>query len=190
MIILASQSPRRRQLLEAVGMQFAVRPVDIDERSRPGESPAAFVLRLSREKAEAALRQNGIPNGELILAADTTVVLDGAMLGKPENRDDARRMLSALSGRTHEVYTGVCILDARGRAFAKAVRTPVAFRRLPPEEIESYLDTDEPYDKAGAYAIQGRGVALIDRVEGSFTNVIGLPLAETLALLEAARGEP
>ncbi len=183
MIVLASQSPRRRRLLDAVGVEFEVRPVDIDESARAGETPTAYVERLAREKARVAVSRGDLSLSRAVLAADTIVVLDGLLLGKPEDTADAAAMLGRLSGRTHEVFTGVCVA-ARDREDVRVVRTAVGFRRLKEREIRAYVETGECLDKAGAYAIQGVGGALVDRVEGSYTNVIGLPLAVTLEMLE------
>jgi len=183
-LVLASQSPRRRELLASVGLEVAVRPAHADESVRPGEAPEAYVRRVARDKAEGV----AAAPGELVLAADTAVVLDGAILGKPADDGEARRMLRALSGRTHVVLTGVHAraLPAAGvppREGSELVCTAVRFRPLAPAEIDWYVATGEPADKAGAYAVQGIGGALVAGVAGSVTNVVGLPLAETLALL-------
>ena len=172
--ILASGSPRRRQMLTDLGLQFEVRPADIDETPAAGEAPANYVLRLAREKAAA------VAPG-LVLAADTTVDFDGQILGKPADRVEAIAMLQRLSGRHHFVHTGVALGE---RSFVCS--TLVTFRVLPPAEIEWYVDTGEPYDKAGAYGMQGRAASMVASLTGSATNVIGLPLAETVDLLRAA----
>ncbi len=180
-LVLASASPRRRELLGQLGLRFTVAAADIDETPHPAEAPEAYVLRLAREKARAVA---GRFPGAWVLAADTTVVLGPELLGKPRDEAEARAMLSRLSGRTHEVHTGVALA---GRAEeALVVRTRVTFRTLSAGEIAWYAGTGEPLDKAGAYAVQGKGGFLVAAVEGSPTNVIGLPLGETLALLERA----
>jgi septum formation protein len=173
--VLASGSPRRRELLEGLGVRFAIRSADIDETPSPGEAPEAYVLRLAREKARAASRP-----GEVILAADTTVVIDGEILGKPLDDADAERMLRLLSGREHEVLTGVAVLDAteagRGRIASGLARTAVRMAPLTREEIAWYAATGEPLDKAGAYAIQGLGSLFVEAVSGNYSNVVGLPI--------------
>lgn len=172
-VVLASRSPRRRELLLAAGVHVEVCPPEVDEAPREGEQPAVLVLRLAIEKA--AIRRR-----EVVVAADTAVVLDGEALGKPTDLEHAAAMLARLSGRQHEVLTGFCVRRGRER-LATVVRTEVTFRTLSQAEIFGYVSTGEPLDKAGAYGIQGLGGALIDRVNGSYTNVIGLPLAEVLA---------
>lgn len=183
-VVLASQSPRRRELLASVGVSVEVRPSATDESVRTGEAALAYVHRLAREKA------GSVPTspGELVIGADTAVVLGEEILGKPRDEDDARRMLRALSGRTHLVATGV---HARthgepGTEFREetiVVSSAVRFVTLTDERIDWYVATGEPLDKAGAYAVQGAGGSLVRGVAGSVSNVIGLPLAETLALL-------
>jgi septum formation protein len=187
-LVLASASPRRSELLRSVGVDFDVLPADIDESTRPGESPTDYVARLSQEKA-AAVRAR-VDASAVVLAADTTVDVDGVILEKPVDDDDARRMLRLLSGRTHLVHTGVTVdrppgPRARGTETV-VVETAVEFVAMSPETIEWYIATGEPVGKAGSYAIQGAGGALVRRLDGSVTNVIGLPLAETLTLLSAA----
>lgn len=174
MLILASGSPRRRELLEGLGVRFTVRAVDLDETPRPGEEPRAYVLRLAQEKAAARAAP-----GELVLAADTTVVVDGEILGKPEDAEDARRMLYSLSGRDHVVLTGITLmaLDEPGRGqVSEVAETRVRMAALTPEEIAWYVGTGEPMDKAGAYAIQGLGALFVEAVEGNYSNVVGLPV--------------
>ena len=173
-IILASASPRRRELLERIGItDFTIAAPNVDESVEPGLSPADMVERLSLRKARAAASRFG-PD-ELILAADTVVALDGAVLGKPRDGDDAFAMLSALSGREHRVYTGVTVL--RGdRAVTQHEETAVTFRALSPEEIRGYIATGEPLDKAGAYGIQGVGALLVSGIRGDYSNVMGLPV--------------
>ncbi|HEX9050455.1 MAG TPA: Maf family protein [Anaeromyxobacter sp.] len=201
-LVLASQSPRRRELLEQLGIPFVVRPAHADEAVLPGEPARDYVLRVARDKARlssAAEAREGAVEGALVLAADTAVVLRGEVLGKPSGPQDARRMLRALSGTVHEVLTGVCVRRAAGaRPDAAApeggpaveldavVATEVRFAPLSAAEVEWYVATGEPLDKAGAYAIQGAGGAFVIRVDGSVSNVVGLPLAETAALLRRA----
>jgi septum formation protein len=181
-LVLASQSPRRRELLEQLGLALEVRPAHADETVLPGEAPRAYVLRVAREKARAV-------DGPLVLGADTAVVLHGEVLGKPAGAEDARRMLRALSGTVHEVLTAVCVRragPALGIELDAVVSTRVRFAALSPAEIDWYVATGEPLDKAGAYAIQGAGGAFVLGVDGSVSNVVGLPLAETADLLRRA----
>ena len=172
-LILASGSPRRRQLLEQIGLTFVVRSSDVDESVSPGLTPAQVVESLSARKGEAVAAE-AVP-GDLVLSADTVVALDGAILGKPRDRAEAEAMLTALSGRTHQVYTGVTLLQD-GRRLTEHEVTAVTFRPLSPEEIAAYVSTGEPMDKAGAYGIQGLGALLVERLEGDYFNVMGLPL--------------
>jgi len=190
MLILASQSPRRRELLTQAGYSFEVRPAHIPEEPLAGENPIAYVTRLAREKAEAVFREvtaDSRLNAEseilAVLGADTTVTLDDTILGKPEDAADAARMLKMLSGRTHRVMTGVALATADGVEVAAEV-TAVRFLTLSEEEIAGYVATGEPMDKAGAYAIQGYAARWIPRIEGCYFNVVGLPLALVTALLE------
>jgi septum formation protein len=181
-LVLASQSPRRRELLAQLGVALEVRPADADESVLPGEPARDYVLRVAREKARAV-------DGEVVLAADTAVVLRGDVLGKPADAGDARRMLAMLSGTRHEVLTGVCVrrnAAALGVELDAVVSTTVRFRGLTTAEIDWYVATGEPLDKAGAYALQGAGGAFVLSVEGSVSNVVGLPLAETAELLRRA----
>jgi len=179
-LVLASQSPRRRELLVQIGIPLEVRPAHADESILPGETPHRYVLRVAREKARAVA-------GEIVLGADTAVVLGAEVLGKPRDGEDARRMLRALSGTVHEVLTGVCVRRSEPALELDAVvATKVRFARLSPGEIDWYIATGEPLDKAGAYAIQGSGGAFVLSVEGSVSNVVGLPLAETADLLRRA----
>jgi septum formation protein len=171
-LVLASQSPRRRDLLSTAGFHFSVRVRPVDEIREPGEPPEDYARRLARIKAEAAGR-SGV---EVVLGADTIVVLDEEVLEKPRHAADARRMLAALSGRDHIVITGIYLLHARG-ALADAESTRVWFAPLDPEEIEEYVASGEPMDKAGAYAIQGLASKFVERIEGDYFNVMGLPLA-------------
>ena len=178
MLVLASASPRRRQLLEPF-VAFEVCPADLDESALPGEAPVAYVARLAAEKAAAVAA--GRDPSTVVLAADTTVDVDGAIVGKPLDPADARSILTRLSGRSHRVHTGVAV---GGEVFV--VTTRVRFVALSASDIDWYVSTGEPLDAAGAYAIQGRGGAFVAAIEGSFTNVVGLPLAETLAALARA----
>jgi len=173
-IILASNSPRRRELLGQMGIQrFRVLSPDVDESVADGLAPAQIVEELSLRKAHAVADKAG-PDG-LIIAADTVVALDGAVLGKPRDERDAFAMLSALSGREHHVYTGVTVLQA-GRAVTEHEETAVTFRAMGPGEIRGYIATGEPMDKAGAYGIQGRGALLVSGIRGDYCNVVGLPV--------------
>ena len=172
--VLASGSPRRKALLAQLGLVFTVKPADLDEGLQAGEAPAAYVERLARAKAAAV-------EGAIVLAADTTVAVGDELLGKPADAAEARRMLALLSGREHSVFTGIAT-----KSHARVVQTRVWFKRLTPTEIEWYVQTPEPYDKAGGYAVQGLAAAFIERLDGSPTNVIGLPLPETLELLRLA----
>ena len=175
--VLASQSPRRRWLLQTVGLDFDVRPADVDETPRSGEAPEAFAARIALEKARAVAAE--LP----VLAADTVVALEGVILQKATDVEDAVRMLVRLSGRTHQVHTAVAVVS--GPVAREAlVTTEVRFRELSVAEIRRYVGTGEPTDKAGAYGIQGAGGALVAELRGSYTNVVGLPLEETLALLK------
>jgi septum formation protein len=179
-IVLASRSPRRLELLARIGIEPQVRPADVDESPLPGESPVTTALRLARAKASAVAR-----DGEFVLAADTVVALGEQQLGKPEDGDDARRMLRTLSGRTHEVTTGV-VLVVDGRPQTQLSTTHVRFRDLTDDEIDWYVATGEGADKAGGYALQGRAAAFVESIHGSHTNVIGLPLDVVIRLLRAA----
>lgn len=180
-LLLASASPRRRELLGGLGLSFEVVAPAVEEAVRPAEEPRRYVERLAGEKARAVASRHP---GCLALAADTTVVLEGEILGKPADELDAARMLRSLSGRWHMVLTGVALAGpAEGSC---VVETRVCFRALTEEQIAWYIRTGEPMDKAGSYAIQGRGGAFVEAIEGSASNVVGLPLAETIALLEGA----
>ena len=173
-IILASASPRRRELLERIGLTgFTVAAPNVDESVEPRLSPADTVEQLSLRKARAAAERFG-PN-DLIIAADTVVALDGGILGKPRDRDDAFAMLSALSGREHHVYTGVTVLRGN-KIVTEHEETAVTFRALSPDEIRGYIATGEPLDKAGAYGIQGVGALLVSGIRGDYSNVMGLPV--------------
>ncbi len=182
MLILASQSPRRRELLDQVGVSHRVVRVEVDETRRPSEVPAVYVERLARAKALAGLAAAGAGP---VLGADTAVVLDDAVLGKPADRDAALAMLARLSGCRHEVLTAVALADGDAIACRLSV-SHVTFRELAPSEIEAYWATGEPADKAGGYAIQGRAALFVTRLEGSYSGVMGLPLFETGELLREA----
>ena len=180
-LILASQSPRRRYLLEQAGLVFSVVPSAVDESGFALTSPGSYVRRLAAAKAADVAAAN--PDA-WVIGADTIVRIDDTVLGKPADRREARAMLQRLSGRTHQVYTGYSIrCRSEDRAFAGAVVTDVTFKRLSPEEIEWYIHTAEPFDKAGAYAIQGLGTFLVRRINGSYTNVVGLPVCEVIEVL-------
>jgi septum formation protein len=182
-LVLASGSPRRREILARLGLRFTVRAADIDETPRPGEAPDAYVLRLAEEKARAVAQP-----GELVLAADTTVVADGEILGKPEDDPDAARMLRLLSGREHDVLTGVAVVakDEPERLVSGVERTIVRMAPLTPEEIAWYVATGEPRDKAGAYAIQELASLFVAGVVGNPSNVVGLPVPLAYRLLLTA----
>jgi septum formation protein len=185
-LVLASASPRRRELLGQLGLSFEVSAADIDETPRQGEPATDYVLRLAREKARVVAARN---SGAWVLAADTTVVLGEELLGKPRDEAEVREMMGRLSGRTHEVQTGVALAGPGAEhpgELSMVVRTRVTFRPLSAGEIAWYASTGESLDKAGGYAIQGKGGFLVAGIEGSPTNVIGLPLGETLELLARA----
>jgi len=183
-VYLASGSPRRRQLLEQIGVPFQVLSVTVDESLGRGEEPVAYVSRLAVAKAGAGREAAGA-TARPVLAADTAVVIGGEILGKPAGRDDAVRMLRLLSGRTHEVLTSIA-LAANGRTSSCVSRSEVTFREITSAEAGAYWDTGEPRDKAGGYAIQGLGAVFIAQLRGSFSGVMGLPLFETAGLLQAA----
>lgn len=182
-LLLASRSPRRRELLRGAGFDFDVRPSTVEETAAPNETPEAFARRAAREKAlEVAA---SAPPESLVLGADTVVVADCEILGKPTNAPDAARMLRLLSSVTHRVITGVCIVRAPDRVEALAHETTfVTFRSLDEEEIRDYLVSGEPFDKAGAYGIQGLASKFVTRVEGCYFNVVGLPVALVYELLK------
>jgi septum formation protein len=194
MLVLASASPRRRELLAQIGLSFQVHPAHIPEEPAPQEDPTAYVSRLARQKAQAvfaeltaAPRKNmdaGDDCSLTVLGADTTVTLDGQILGKPEDPADAARILRLLSGRTHRVITGVAVVTREATRIAAEVTT-VRFLALTEPEIAAYVATGEPMDKAGAYAIQGRAARWIPRIEGCYFNVVGLPLALVSTLLDS-----
>jgi len=183
-VLLASGSPRRRELLSLIGVRFLVYAADIDESRQPGESPADYVLRLAVEKAQAgqARQDSDLP----ALGADTIVLLDDEILGKPRSRAHAREMLQRLSGNCHEVYSGVALVRAGGFVGQRLNRTRVCFGEIPAPWIEQYCAGDEPMDKAGAYAVQGLAAQWVSQIDGSYSGVMGLPLFETAALLREA----
>lgn len=172
MLVLASKSPRRQQILRDAGIPFVIRSADVREERRPGESPVDYVRRLAEEKAFAV----PLDPGEVVLGADTVVVVAGYVLEKPRDSADAMRMLAMLSGREHEVVTGICLRSAT-RKIIDTATTRVRFVKLTEDEMETYAASGEPMDKAGAYAIQGLASKFIDRIEGDYFNVVGLPVA-------------
>lgn len=178
-VILASQSPRRRELLTLVGIAHEVRPADINEDVRPGEHPHAYTERLAIEKAQVIAARE--PEA-IVIAADTTVVIDRDILGKPVDAADARAMVRRLSGRSHVVMTGIAVARA-GRVASAVEEVGVTFRALTDDEIARYVATGEPMDKAGAYGIQGRAAMFIEEIKGSHSGIVGLPLCETALLL-------
>lgn len=174
-IILASNSPRRRELLRQIGLAFTTDPAYVDERVLPGEQPEAYAVRVALEKARAVAQRS---RTGIVVAADTIVVLGDAILGKPANAEDAMRMLEMLSGKMHYVITGLVVIDSQsGKTLARTAWTKVWFRKLTPEEIASYVATGEPLDKAGAYGIQEKGSLLVEKIEGCYFNVVGLPVS-------------
>jgi septum formation protein len=179
-VILASQSPRRRELLRLIGIPHAVEPANVDETYQPGEAPTEHALRLAREKAETIAAR---APAALVVAADTVVVVDGELLGKPHDVIEAAEMLRKLSGRTHVVHTAIAVaLHGQVRAHVESV--DVTFRDLDEERIAAYVATGEPLDKAGAYGIQGYGATIVARVDGDYFAVMGLPLARLVRLME------
>ncbi|MEZ4484671.1 MAG: Maf family protein [Syntrophotaleaceae bacterium] len=183
-LVLASASPRRRELLASLGIDFSVVPSQVPEILQPGESPRQHVMRLSREKAlEVAGREN-VP-GRWFLGSDTVVVCDDAILGKPGDTEEAAAMLRSLAGRDHQVFSGYAVFDRDSEQLAvDAVATRVRFKALTEQEIAGYIATGEPFGKAGSYAIQGIGAFMIPAIEGSYSNVVGLPLCEVVSTLE------
>lgn len=182
MLYLASQSPRRRDLLSQLGLQFGLLDVDVPEQRLPGEPPETYVSRVAREKAGAGLLSVVANPSAVVLGADTEVVLDDVVYGKPADADDAARMLAQLSGRTHRVISTVWLVSA-GRELHATSLSEVSFEELTPERIAAYVATGDCFGKAGAYAIQGRAGAFVSHLSGSFTGVMGLPLHETARLL-------
>lgn len=185
-LVLASGSPRRREMLAAMGFSFEVRPAELDESPLPGEDAAAYVGRLALAKARATAAT--LPgSGALVLGADTVVTLDGELLGKPQDEADARRMLRLLAGRRHQVLTGVALLDGE-REWLEVAKTEVEIAPLSEAEIAGYVASGECRDKAGAYAVQGLGGLFVTRIDGNYSNVVGLPLPLVYRLLRAAGG--
>lgn len=189
-LVLASTSPRRKDLLTALGLTFQVQPSTIDEIMDPALAPEELVLNLAQQKTADVFKSLSDKSRDerlLVLGADTIVVLDGNFLGKPTDRAEAIDMLKRLSGRAHEVYTGVWLIvredDGRVIESHSCERSKVFFRSLDERELEAYVDTGEPMDKAGAYALQGIGAALIEKIEGSHTNIVGLPIPNVVSLL-------
>lgn len=183
MLILASASPRRRELLEQIGLTFEVETADIDETPRLAEDPIAYVKRLAEHKAAAVFARHTERGRLIVLGADTAVVIDDQILGKPADDAAAVRMLRLLSGKNHSVITGVALITAKVPPLVAAEITEVEFRSLPDAEIAAYVATGEPMGKAGAYAIQGRAAKFIPRIAGCYFNVVGLPLARVTAML-------
>jgi septum formation protein len=182
MLVLASASPRRKEILQQAGIPFTVRTAPVDESPLPGEAPVDYVRRLAEAKARAVAAQET----ETVLGADTTVVVAGEVLGKPSGANDARRMLALLSGRRHEVLTGICLKRGSNIVLDHAV-TAVWFSPLSPEEIDEYVAGGEPMDKAGAYAIQGLASRYVERIEGCYFNVVGLPVSLVYRRLREAQ---
>nr|WP_321365734.1 Maf family protein [uncultured Desulfuromusa sp.] len=184
-LILASASPRRRELLRQIGLEFQVVPSRAEEQILPNETPEEHVIRLSLDKATEVANRDHI-SGRWFIGSDTIVLCDNRILGKPENEAHAATMLKQLSGRQHQVLSGYAVIDRQtGKQRAEAVSTRVWFRQLTDVEITGYIATGEPADKAGAYAIQGLGICFVSKIEGSYTNVVGLPLCKlTLAMKE------
>jgi len=180
--ILASLSPRREELLRSVGLKFKIIPAHVNEEYLDGESPREHVRRLSHNKAMAIAQKNP---GAWVLGADTIVVIDGLILGKPKNKKQAREMLTRLGDREHNVFTGFTLAQGTTKVYkTKVIQSAVLFKKISPEEMEWYINCDEPYDKAGGYAVQGKGAYFIKSIRGSYTNVIGLPLCEVLEELK------
>ena len=179
-LILASTSPRRAELLKSVGLAFKTARPDADEKLHAGETPVEYAVRTAREKAESL----SVPPNTVLLGADTVVAIEGEILGKPADDNDARTMLRLLSGKMHEVITGVCLRSSE-KSVCFHVATAVLFRDLSEEEIAAYVATGDPLDKAGAYAIQNGAAGMVRRIDGSYSNVVGLPLCEVIEALEA-----
>ncbi len=181
LFILASKSPRRQYLLKQAGLDFLVVPSQLDENKMAKNAPEEYVIKLAEAKAEDVAQK--YPES-WVIGADTIVVIGDAILGKPRSKDDARNMLLRLSGQTHQVYTGFAVCcKAEKRLFSQVVKTDVLFKELSDEEIQWYIHTPEPFDKAGAYAIQGMGTFLVRSIHGSYTNVVGLPVCEVIEFL-------
>ncbi len=185
-LFLASKSPRRRLLLEQIGIRFEVIDIDLDEARRPGEAPDSYVLRLALEKARAGRARVESPHCPPVLAADTAVVVGNRILGKPSDRQDAAAMLRLLSGRTHQVLSGIALVGKHEYERQALSVSEVRFRTVSAQEADAYWESGEPCDKAGGYAIQGRGALFVADLRGSYSGVMGLPLFETARLLAAA----
>jgi septum formation protein len=180
-LILASKSPRRNELLEQAGLTFSVIPSDFDESTVAMSDPDSYVIALAESKAVDISEKHP---ASWVIGADTIVLIDRKILGKPGSQEEARDMLQRLSGKTHQVLTGYCICcKMKNRFFSETVKTDVRFKKLSDAEIEWYIQTDEPFDKAGAYAIQGLGTCLVKSINGSYTNVVGLPVCEVMEFL-------
>ena len=179
-LILASQSPRRKELLAQLGYQFNCHPADIDESTKTNETPKQYVCRIAEQKTLAVTKH--YDKQAFILGSDTAVIIKNTILGKPANKDEAKRMLSLLSGSTHQVLTAICV-SHNDEIKTELVRTDVAFKELSAQEIDNYWCSKEPQDKAGAYGIQGLGGQFVKQIQGSYSAVVGLPLYETAKLL-------
>jgi septum formation protein len=181
LIILASKSPRRKDLLRQIGLEFRTDPAEVDERVLPNEEPERYAVRVALEKARLIASRT---SAGIVIAADTIVVIDDQILGKPANERDAERMLTELSGRVHRVITGLAVMDAATEhTSTRTAITRVWFRRLTPQEITSYIATGEPLDKAGAYGIQELGALLVEKIDGCYFNVVGMPISLLAELL-------
>lgn len=182
-LVLASASPRRCELLKQIGVRFDVIVHNVDETRLPAEMPTDYVCRLARAKAAAVVADEQLSGARPVLGADTIVVIDGDVLGKPRDGDDARRMLTLLSGREHQVMSAVCVMQGQRAELCLSI-TRVRFRTLSQQDIDAYWRSGEPEGKAGAYAVQGLGALFIEHLEGSYSGVVGLPIFETAALLQ------
>lgn len=187
--MLASASPRRSELLNQLNIPHIIHAVDIDETPKKGEDPKDYVLRMAMEKADACWSREAVQIGSHVLAADTCVVVDGVILGKPADRSDGLRMLNLLSAKTHSVFTSVCLKDAEGIKHTSLSCSLVTMAPLTEQQIIAYWETGEPCDKAGAYAVQGFAAMFISRIEGSYSGIMGLPLYETAQLLASVYGK-
>lgn len=187
-VVLASKSPRRKELLAMAGIPFTALSTGAQESVAPGTPPQRAVVELAERKARAAALQKEAA-GKTVVGADTVVALGGKIFGKPRNEAEAFEMLSALSGETHRVFTGVCILFPERESVCFYEKTDVTFYPLAPEEIEAYISTGEPMDKAGAYGIQGRGALFVKRISGDFYNVVGLPVGRLVRVLSGREGK-
>lgn len=190
-LVLATRSPRRIELLTLVGARFITLPVDVEERAEPGERAESHVLRLAEAKAREALRRDPGETEAVYVGADTVVTIDREILGKPSGAEEAARMLERLSGRIHEVWTGLFLIESgERRSVGGALRSIVKFSPLGGEDVRRYVATGEPLDKAGAYAVQGYGALFVEAIEGSYSNVVGLPLSYLKHLLGVLRQAP